>query len=274
MVSDARTPTLPCNQRPHCLLLPLPPFTHPVPFQAHTYTTPLCLAKRQPHHTHLLRNADPTKIPGGRNEKMTQTTNGQAFITPALPLRTACPLSSSSSSTCDVRSHRRGVSIVPNLSLSSEEKKTASAPAAEESKSGTAAQQTPKTTKKYVPKPPAPFKSSATWSPDFFPGFGRKGVGSDPGWDLRPRSMRAKDAAKTSTITCDSCKGTGKMICTFCEGVTFKSIDGKEIPCPACGDESSVTCSACFGTGKQIELVSFLSLNGMNPPLCFQCFSA
>lgn len=105
-------------------------------------------------------------------------------------------------------------------------------------------------------KPAGPMKSSASWSKDFFPGFGSKGPGSRPTWDLRPKRMREPDSK--GTVVCSSCNGTGLMTCSFCEGVTFKAMDGTVVPCPACGNKKTVTCSACFGTGKQIELVSFL----------------
>lgn len=106
-------------------------------------------------------------------------------------------------------------------------------------------------------KPKKTIRSSASWANEFFPGFGRKGPGSRPDWDLRPKSLRSKDEGAG---VCDSCKGTGLMTCTFCQGSDFYRPDGAVLKCPACGGKSNVTCSACFGTSKQIELVSYPSV--------------
>lgn len=113
-------------------------------------------------------------------------------------------------------------------------------------------------------KPLKTVRSSATWADTFLPGFGRKGPGSRPDWDLRPKSLR--NELKEQDKICDNCKGTGKMICSFCEGTLFTSADGADMKCPACSGVQSVTCSACFGTLRQIELVC--------QPLVFKCYHA
>lgn len=107
--------------------------------------------------------------------------------------------------------------------------------------------------KKPVVKGP-PLESGATWQYDVFPGFKSKGSGSRPGFDLRPKSLKV---GEENVDVCSSCKGTGIMTCTFCEGVNFNNVDGTLRNCPACKNKKDVTCCACFGTAKQIELVSF-----------------
>lgn len=105
-------------------------------------------------------------------------------------------------------------------------------------------------------KPIKTVRSSASWANVFLPEFGRKGPGSIPDWDLRPVSLRSKEEGKS----CDSCKGTGVMTCTFCSGLTHVCADGSVKPCPACNGKTQVTCCNCFGTTKQIEMVSALLL--------------
>lgn len=101
-------------------------------------------------------------------------------------------------------------------------------------------------------KPAKSLASTATWAQVFLPDFGRKGPGSRPNWDLRPKSLRT---VEEGSGICDSCEGSGVMTCSFCLGTPFKNEHGVVEPCPACGGEVTVTCSACFGSSKQIEPV-------------------
>lgn len=113
-------------------------------------------------------------------------------------------------------------------------------------------------------KPKKTIRTTATWANVFLPEFGRKGPGSRPDWDLRPMSVRTEEQGKG---TCDSCKGTGMMTCSFCFGLDHVARDGTVAPCPACGKQKRVTCSACFGSKKQIEMVCFsLVLKHPNHP--------
>lgn len=100
-------------------------------------------------------------------------------------------------------------------------------------------------------------RSNASWANDFFPGFGKKGPGSRPDWDLRPKSLRSKEEGSG---ICDSCKGTGLMTCSFCQGGDYFKSDGSHMKCPACDSKKTITCSACFGSKKQVELVRFSHL--------------
>lgn len=102
-------------------------------------------------------------------------------------------------------------------------------------------------------KPLKTVKSNASWADNFFAEFGRKGPGSDPDWDLRPKSLRKVEEGKG---ICDSCRGTGAMTCTFCMGVDYYDYDGSLKKCPGCDGKKTVTCSVCFGSKKQVELVS------------------
>lgn len=101
-------------------------------------------------------------------------------------------------------------------------------------------------------KPIRTVKSTASWSDAYFEPFGRKGPGSRPEWDLRPRSLRTD---VEGPVLCDFCKGTGEQICSICSGNEYFGPDGK-VTCPACEGKKKVPCSTCFGTLKQIELVS------------------
>ena len=104
-------------------------------------------------------------------------------------------------------------------------------------------------------KPKKTVRSNASWANNFLAEFGRKGPGSRPEWDLRPKSLRTE--IREDARICSNCDGTGLMTCSFCEGIEFIAADGSVIECPACHGEHLVTCSACFGTGKQVELVRF-----------------
>mmetsp|Transcript_15512 Transcript_15512/g.31384 ORF Transcript_15512/g.31384 Transcript_15512/m.31384 type:complete len:147 (+) Transcript_15512:115-555(+) len=84
---------------------------------------------------------------------------------------------------------------------------------------------------------------------DFLEMVGRKGSGSDPGWDLRPIAKQGKGES-----VCSLCRGTGKTRCTQCSGLTIVK-DGRKLPCPCCGGVSELVCSTCAGTGKQVSLV-------------------
>lgn len=170
--------------------------------------------------------------------------NQQAFVSPALPWKKATP----SSLTGGGLAHQRRLCPLKPSMNASPETNTDKPQASEQTQ---AAAEQPKT----FGKPAGTLKSSVSWSQDFFPGFGSKGPGSRPTWDLRPKKMREPDT--NGSIVCSNCNGTGLMTCSFCEGVTFKGPDGKDLPCPACGLEKYVTCTVCFGTGKQIELVRF-----------------
>lgn len=159
---------------------------------------------------------------GEKTSHSTTTMKKVAFISPALPCG-------------GVKGNRRSA-----VCMTSE--KTNEDPA-----------QQPASSENQTSKPKKTIRSNASWANEFFPGFERKGPGSRPDWDLRPKSLRSKDEGAG---VCDSCKGTGVMICTFCQGSDFYKPDGSVQKCPACGGKSDVTCSACFGTAKQIELVS------------------
>lgn len=106
-------------------------------------------------------------------------------------------------------------------------------------------------------KPMKTVRSSASWSDNFFPEFGRKGPGSRPDWDLRPKSLRIDDEDDKAGI-CDNCKGTGVMVCSFCMGGDFHSMDDSMMKCPACASKKEVTCSVCFGSKKQVEMVRLI----------------
>ena len=102
-------------------------------------------------------------------------------------------------------------------------------------------------------KPIKTVKSSASWTETSYPPIGVKGPGSRPHWDLRPLSLKV---GEEGVGVCDNCKGSGTMVCTFCNGAEFYNEDGSPTICPACTGESTMTCSVCFGSKKQIELVS------------------
>lgn len=93
-------------------------------------------------------------------------------------------------------------------------------------------------------------KSNASWADVYVAPFDRKGPGSRPEWDLRPRSLR--DVSEEEKV-CPCCSGTGYHTCTICNGNQFM-IDGKFVTCEACHGKTKVPCSTCFGTLKQIEL--------------------
>lgn len=109
----------------------------------------------------------------------------------------------------------------------------------------------PKKLERVVKKRITTIRSTATWANVFLPEFGRKGPGSNPDWDLRPKSLRKPEEGAG---VCDSCKGTGTMTCSFCNGNDFYDQEGHACKCPACESKKNITCSACFGSKKQIEL--------------------
>lgn len=86
----------------------------------------------------------------------------------------------------------------------------------------------PQSSNKPAVKDNAP-KSSATWANVWLPEFPRKGAGSVIGWDLRPTFFRPEPEA----AVCDNCEGTGKIVCTICNGNDFMGPDGI-VPCNAC----------------------------------------
>lgn len=101
-------------------------------------------------------------------------------------------------------------------------------------------------------KPEKTIRSSASWANEFHPQFGRKGPGSRPHWDLRPKSLRSVD---DGAGICDNCKGTGIMSCTICNGNVSYDENGCALTCGGCKNKFQVTCSTCFGSKKQVELV-------------------
>lgn len=106
-------------------------------------------------------------------------------------------------------------------------------------------------------KPEKTIRSNASWGNEFYPQFGRKGPGSRPHWDLRPKSLRSDDEGAG---VCDDCKGTGIMDCSLCNGAPSYDENGSVLICGACKNKFQVTCSTCFGSKKQVELVRFRSL--------------
>lgn len=119
-------------------------------------------------------------------------------------------------------------------------------------KNGTGNSREDKPTRK---KPQKTIHSSASWANEFLPEFGRKGPGSRPHWDLRPKSLRSDDEGAG---VCDNCKGTGVMDCSICSGLISYDENGTALMCGACKNKFQVTCSTCFGSKKQVELVSLM----------------
>lgn len=152
----------------------------------------------------------------------------EAFISPTLPSVRAT-------------AHRR-----PHICMASEDGGSDNkAPQDPPANAGGAAKE-PKNPKKTI-------QSRATWNNTFLPIFGSKGPGSRPDWDLRPISLRKEDDNKAGI--CDNCKGSGVMVCSFCQGGKFHVMDDTMVKCPACSGQTEVVCSVCYGSKKQIELV-------------------
>lgn len=52
---------------------------------------------------------------------------------------------------------------------------------------------------------------------------------------------------------CPKCKGTGKVVCPFCEGYLHTFSDGgvNMTPCYECDSKGEITCQECGGSGDK-----------------------
>jgi DnaJ-class molecular chaperone len=54
-------------------------------------------------------------------------------------------------------------------------------------------------------------------------------------------------------VTCNHCKGDGKLQCSICvgRGTVYSAKAGKQVPCKSCGGDGRFgQCPWCYGSGR------------------------
>ena len=57
--------------------------------------------------------------------------------------------------------------------------------------------------------------------------------------------------AATETTTCTNCKGSGKAVCTWCDGEGYMTAAGTKYKCISCGATGIRDCLHCLGKGTK-----------------------